>query len=99
MVADFAAPGKNMWDVTLLVDGEERAVVREVPMLYGMAPFEGIDVGIDRRSPVDWDIYEQFGPFPYTGALRNVRFAPGEPAADSPQNMIDIIREMGARFE
>ena len=26
-----------------------------VPMLYGIAPFEGIDVGIDRRSPVDWD--------------------------------------------
>ncbi len=99
VVADFAAPGKNVWDVTLSVDGEERAVVRAVPMLYGMAPFEGIDVGIDRRSPVDWDIYERFGPFAYSGVLRNVRFVPGEPAADSPQNMIDIIRDMGARFE
>ena len=83
----------------MIVDGEDRAAVPDVPMLYGIAPFEGIDVGIDRRSPVDWDIYERFGPFPYTGTLRNVRFAPGEPAADSPQNMIDLIRDMGARFE
>ena len=40
-----------------------------VPMLFGIAPFEGIDVGIDRRSPVSWEIYERFGPFPYTGTL------------------------------
>lgn len=99
ITADFAAPGKNVWDVTLLVDGEQRTTLTEVPMLYGMAPFEGIDVGIDRRSPVDWDIYERFGPFPYSGTLHGVEFAPGEPAPDSPQTMIDLIREMGARFE
>lgn len=99
ITVDFAAPGKSMWDVTLRVGGEDRATLAEVPMLFGMAPFEGIDVGIDRRSPVDWDIYERFGPFGYTGALRRVRFAPGESAPDSPQTLIDIIREAGARFE
>jgi arylsulfatase len=99
LVADLTAPGKNMWDLRLLVDGEERARLDDVPMLYGMAPFEGIDVGIDRRSPVDWDLYERFGPFHYTGVLRSVLIEPGEPAPDSPQSMIDLIREMGARFE
>jgi arylsulfatase len=99
ITADFAAPGKNVWNVTLAVDGDDRATITDVPMLYGMAPFEGIDVGIDRRSPVDWAIYERFGPFRYTGTLHSVDFAPGEPAPDSPQTMIDLIREMGARFE
>jgi arylsulfatase len=96
---DFAAPGKNVWDVRLFVDDEERGRLDGVPMLYGMAPFEGIDVGIDRRSPVDWEIYERFGPFPYTGRLHRVRIEPGEPAVDSPQNMVELLREMGSRFE
>jgi arylsulfatase len=99
ITVDFAAPGKCLWDVTLRVGDEARATLADVPMLFGMAPFEGIDVGLDRRSPVDWDIYERFGPFPYTGALRRVRFEPGESAPDSPQTLIDIIREAGARFE
>jgi arylsulfatase len=99
ITADFAAPGKNVWDIRLLIDGVARTTVDAVPMLYGMAPFEGIDVGIDRRSPVDWQIYEELGPFPYTGTLHSVRIEPGEPAPDSPQSMIDLIREMGARFE
>ena len=68
-------------------------------MLFGIAPFEGIDVGIDRRSPVSWEIYEELGPFPYTGALRSVRYEPGDPAPDSPEGMLDMLREMGAKFE
>jgi hypothetical protein len=36
---------------------------------------EGIDVGIDRRPPVCWDIYERSGPFPYMGgALASVTY-------------------------
>ena len=53
-------------------------------MLFGIAPFEGISVGIDPRSPVSWDLYERFGPFPYTGALAAVTYTPGEPAPDAP---------------
>ena len=68
-------------------------------MLFGMAPFEGIDVGIDRRSPVSWEIYERFGPFPYTGRLHHVRYEPGEPAPDSAGRWKDMLREMGAKFE
>ena len=43
----------RVWTVTA-VRRRRRARGRStgVPMLFGMAPFEGIDVGIDRRSPV-----------------------------------------------
>lgn len=99
IVVELAAPGARVWTVILYVDGQERGTLAGVPMLFGIAPFEGIDVGIDRRSPVSWEIYERFGPFPFTGALRSVRYEPGDPAPDSPEGMLDMLREMGARFE
>jgi len=64
-----------------------------------MAPFEGIDVGIDRRSPVSWSVYERHGPFPFTGDLRSVAVTPGAPAPDSPVDFVDFLREWGRRFE
>ena len=95
----MTAPGKTVWDVGLKVDGEVTGELTGVPMLFGMAPFEGIDVGIDRRSPVSWSIYERFGPFPYTGRLHSVRYVPGALAPDAPDTMIDLLRQMGAQFE
>ncbi len=99
VVAELAAPGQREWSVRLCIDGEERGRLDGVPMLFGMAPFEGIDVGMDRRSPVSWEIYERFGTFAYTGALASVRYEPGDPAPDAPEKMLDMLREMGARFE
>jgi arylsulfatase len=96
---ELRAPGGGVWDVDLRVDGEPRGTAEGVPMLFGMAPFEGIDVGIDRRSPVSWALYERFGPFAYTGRLRHVRIEPGEHAPDSPVHLLPMLREMGARFE
>jgi arylsulfatase len=99
VVADLRATGQQQWELTLSVDGEERAVEAGVPMLFGIAPFEGIDVGIDRRSPVSWSIYERFGPFPYTGALDAVTYTPGEPGPDAPVRMMDMLRDLGAAYE
>lgn len=99
VVAELRATGGQQWALTLSVDGEVRATREGVPMLFGIAPFEGIDVGIDRRSPVSWAIYERFGPFPYTGRLESVTYTPGDPAPDAPSTMMDMLREMGAAFE
>jgi arylsulfatase A-like enzyme len=99
IVAELLARGSQVWTVALAIDGERRGTLDGVPMLFGMAPFEGIDVGIDRRSPVSWEIYERFGAFPFTGALTSVRYEPGEPAPDAPERMMDVLREMGAKFE
>ncbi len=92
-------PGNMVWNVVVSVDG---ATVGEAPGQVGfmaMAPFEGIDVGIDRRSPVSWDVYERRGPFPYTGALTAVTYRPGAPAPDAAALFIDYLKEAGTRYE
>jgi arylsulfatase len=99
LAARLTATGKGVWQIALDVEGEQRAELADVPLLYGIAPFEGIDVGIDRRSPVSWELYERFGPFPYTGALRSVTYEPGESAPDAPVNLMDVLRKIGQRFE
>ncbi len=68
-------------------------------MLYGMAPFEGITVGRDPRSPVSWPVHERFGSFPYTGRLTAVAYQPGELAPDAADNLVGMLREMGMAFE
>ena len=65
------------WNLAVLVDGEERVRLDGVLMLLGMAPFQGIDVGINRRSPVSWPVFERHGSFPYTGELEAVTDVPG----------------------
>lgn len=46
------------------------------PMVpYGI--FEGLDVGLDRRGPVHWDLYERHGAFPFSGQIIDVTIAPG----------------------
>ena len=67
--------------------------------LAAMAPFEGIDIGMDRRSPVSWDLHERHGTFPYTGTLRAVTYVPGEFAPDAGTNFIDLLREIGLKYE
>ena len=99
ILTELRAVGKNVWTVVLSIDGEERGVLEEVPLLYGIAPLEGIDIGIDRRSPVSWEIYERFGAFPWTGTLHRLAIEPGELAPDSPVSMLDLLREMGRKFE
>ena len=64
-----------------------------------MASFQGIDVGIDRKSPVSWRVHAEHGAFPFSGAIRDVRYQPGAPAPDSPANFLDFLREWGRTFE
>jgi arylsulfatase len=99
IVVEFTAPGDRRWDVTITVDGVVSATHTGLPMLFGIAPFQGIDVGIDRRSPVSWELYEQFGPFPYSGTLHAATYTPGEPAPDAPVHLIGMLRELGQRYE
>lgn len=96
---EVTAPGNWTWDVRVLVDDMVRAEVSGLVMLGAMAPFEGIDVGIDRRSPVWWETYEAHGPFPYSGRLRAVTYTPGDRAPDAGTNFIDLLREIGMRYE
>ena len=44
-------------------------------VLYGV--LEGLDIGLDRRGPVLWNLYEQHGAFGYKGEIHDVRIEPG----------------------
>ena len=93
------SPGGFVWHAELSVDGGPSTRVDDLRTLTAMAPFEGIDVGCDRRSPVSWDLFERHGTFPYTGALRSVTYLPGELAPDAATRWLDYLREAGIRYE
>ena len=95
----FAAPGDRVWNLRVLVGDAEIASYDGLPVLTAMAPFEGIDVGIDRRSPVNWSVYERRGPFRYTGILHGVTYTPGELAPDAGAQWLEVLREAGTKFE
>ncbi|WP_420637767.1 arylsulfatase [Candidatus Poriferisocius sp.] len=87
------------WRVELAVDGVVVGGGEDLLHFWFMAPLEGIDVGIDRRSPVSWDIYERHGPFPYTGHLTAVTYTPGDPAPDAPVPLVETILEARRRYD
>ncbi|MEO6987831.1 MAG: arylsulfatase [Aquihabitans sp.] len=93
------APGEWRWNAEVFVGGESRGRLEGLLMLGAMSPFEGINVGIDRRSPVSWAVHQEHGTFAYTGDLRAVTYTPGTPAPDAGTNFIDLLREIGMRYE
>ena len=69
---------------------------RASPACGPWPPFEGIDVGIDRRSsPVSWDIYQRHGPFPYTNTIQSVTYTPGHPGRMAAAHTTQILKQMG----
>ena len=68
-------------------------------MFDRLCPLEGIDVGVDRRSPVSWAVYEREGTFAYTGELSSVTYTPGEHAPDAPASTVDELIETALRYE
>jgi arylsulfatase len=97
--ADFDCTGNNRWLMSLTIDGTRVTEERDVPMLYGMAPFEGITVGRDPRSPVWWDRHLTHGSFPFTGTQGPVIYTPGDAPPGTPADLVGILKKMGAKFE
>jgi arylsulfatase len=95
----LAAPGGGRWQVSITVDGEQQMTDLERTMLWPMAPFSGIDIGIDRGSPVDWKRYIANGAFAFTGNVHSLRYEPGELAPDAGARFVDLARDIGARYE
>ena len=99
IVVELVAVGKLKFEVRVSIGAREASILTDQPMLMAMAPFQGIDVGIDRRSPVSWPRYERHGPFPYRGTLHWVRWEPGAFAPDAPHNFIELAREISSKYE
>jgi arylsulfatase len=99
LTLQIRCPGDDRWDLALEVDGTEVAAAEGFRLLMAMAPFQGIDIGIDRKSPVSWAVHERHGSFPFTGVLHQVAYLPGDPAPDHPENFMDFLTEWGRTFE
>lgn len=95
VVLDVAAPGGRVWNVSLVVDGERTSVADGLPAFGSFLPFDGIDVGLCRRSPVSWDLFERCGTFEFSGSLSAVTYERGEPSADAPEFRVEQARAMG----
>ncbi|MGK5531853.1 arylsulfatase [Streptomyces sp. URMC 129] len=97
-LAATALPGIR-WSFTVTVDGTATATGPAVHQLIGMAPFQGISVGVDRKSPVSWPLFERHGTFRYSGGLTSITYTPGPPAPYDPETVARALREAAAAFE
>ncbi len=100
IVLTLDRPAGGKWNVALHVDGRAVAAVAGLTPLFPMAPFQGIDVGINRRSPVDWALFQERGTFPWAGTgLRAVTYAPHEHAPDAPFQWLQAIRDVSLAYD
>jgi len=81
------------------VDGTTTGCLAQQPMLLFLAPFTGIDVGICRGGPVDWDLYRRRRTFPYTAQIHHVRYHPGPAAPYDPAVVLGLAAEAGEQAD
>jgi arylsulfatase len=99
VTARFTALPDIAWSITLEVDGVEVARLGPVAQLVGMSPFTGISVGVDRGSPVDWELHQRRGSFRHGDGLRAVEYRPGPKADYNPEIIVAIEREIDRIYE
>jgi arylsulfatase len=87
------------YGIRLHIDDLEVGSGQAFEHFVGIAPFQGIDVGIDRRSPVSWDVHQRHGNFAYTGTLHSAHWEPGEMAGPSGAALVDILKKIGEKYD
>jgi arylsulfatase A-like enzyme len=80
---EYVALGERRGRGRILVDGGEVIAWTDLSPTLSFGVFEGLDVGIDRRGPVLWELYERRGAFAYSGTIEDVLVTPGDRVADS----------------
>ncbi len=78
---EYEALGARKGRGRLLLNGAEQVPWTALSPTLEFGVFEGLDVGIDRRGPVLWDLYERHGAFGFTGTVADVTIVPGAKAA------------------
>ena len=99
IVLSVTPPDFLHWDLTISINGSDVAQHAGLLALLAMAPFQGIDIGIDSKSPVNWRIFADFGNFPYTGLLHSVSYKPGDLSDFAGSKWIDFLKEEGRKYE
>ena len=74
---EYEALGGRQGRGRILVDGTEMVGWSDLTPTLSFGVFEGLDVGLDRRGPVLWDLYERHGSFGYSGTIHDVRVEAG----------------------
>jgi len=80
----FEALGKRQGRGRLLLNGQAAGDWHTLAPTLMSGFHEGFDIGIDRRAPVAWALFERRGNFKYSGVLHDVWVDSGAFAADSP---------------
>jgi hypothetical protein len=81
-VLEYEALGRRRGRGRLVLDGDDPGEWNELtPTLMG-GFHEGLDIGLDRRAPVDWGLHERHGIFRYGGTIRDVVVESGPFAPD-----------------
>ncbi|MFZ9697705.1 MAG: arylsulfatase [Ilumatobacteraceae bacterium] len=96
---DVVAPGNKTWTVALETDSRKHPAVEGFFQPYAFLPYEGIDIGIDRRSPVSWDLYSRHGTFPFSGAITAVTYVPGDLAPDVGPHVLEEAIRLGLAID
>jgi arylsulfatase len=78
---EFEALGRRVGRGRFLINGQAVGDWGALSPTLMSGFHEGFDIGIDRRAPVDWELFERRGNFAYSGCLRDVivesrQFAP-----------------------
>ncbi|MEO8859201.1 MAG: hypothetical protein ABI343_19610, partial [Burkholderiaceae bacterium] len=74
---EFEALGERQGRGRILVDDAEAIAWQDLSPTLMVGLFEGLDVGLDRRAPVSWDLYQRHGTFRYSGTIHDVWLHPG----------------------
>jgi arylsulfatase len=81
-VLDYEATGQRQGRGRLLLDGTDATGWGVLSPTLMVGFHEGLDIGLDRRCPVSWQIYEKHRAFRFTGLIEDVTIEPGERPAD-----------------
>ena len=77
---EYEALGKRRGRGRLMLDGTEAIAWTELSPTLMVGVFEGLDIGLDRRAPVYWELYERHGSYRYGGKIDEVWIEPGQRA-------------------
>jgi len=82
VVLDYEATGQRQGRGRLLLDGGDATGWADLSPTLMVGFHEGLDIGLDRRCPVSWQIYEKHRSFRFTGTIEDVTIEPGERSVD-----------------
>jgi arylsulfatase A-like enzyme len=80
---EFVALGQRRGRGRLVLDGADNGTWGDLTPTLLNGFHEGLDIGLDRRAPVDWGLYERHGVFRYAGTIHDVVIESGPFAPDS----------------